>query len=112
MRYYYALFVHIIVLLLLQSGVVNVRNCLPLGHGLVELLEGVVHHELRLLPLEVCLHDPVPELLLLVQQLLQVVLLDRAVLAPEYSLYKGKVMLLPSSIQRRTLTLSSWSWRP
>ena len=72
--------------LLLQSRGVNVGHGSPLRDGFVKLLEGVVHHQLRLLPLEVCLHDPVPEFLVLVQQLLQLVLLSGSVLSTKYPL--------------------------
>ena len=73
-------------LLLIESGRIDVGHSTPLGHGLRELLEGVVDHQLGLLPLEVGLHDPVPQLLVLVQQLLQLILLSGAVLAAKYSL--------------------------
>ena len=74
------------VVLLLEAGRVNVGHRAPLGDGLCELLEGVVHHELGLLPLEVSLHNPVPELLVLIQQLLQMILLGGAILAAKYPL--------------------------
>ena len=69
---------------LLQLARVDVGEGLPLAHRLVQLLEGVVHHELGLLPLEVGFHDPVAHLLVLVQRLLQLVLLHRAVLTAKY----------------------------
>ena len=69
---------------LFQLARINVGEGFPLGHGLVELLEGIVDHQLGLLPFEVCLNDPVPHLFVLVQRLFKLVLLHRTVFTAKY----------------------------
>ena len=69
---------------LFQLAGVNVGEGFPLGDGLVELLEGIVDHQLGLLPFEVCLNDPVPHLFVLVQRLFKLVLLHRTVFTAKY----------------------------
>ena len=81
---------------LLQLARVDVGEGLPLAHRLVQLLEGVVHHKLGLLPLEVGLHDPVPQLLVLVKSLLQMVLLQRSILSTKDLLEKLILPLIES----------------
>ena len=56
---------------------------LPLLDGEVELLVGVIDHELRLPPLEVGLHHAVPHVLVLLEDVLQAVLLLAPVLPAE-----------------------------
>ena len=73
---------------LFQLSRVNVGEGFPLGHRLVELLEGIVHHQLGLLPFEVCLNDPVPHLFVLVQRLFKLVLLHRTVFTAKYPDWK------------------------